>query len=299
MARWPLVAKWACCLSYLPLPGVAPRLGFMEAAQPTRQEQPTGSQWAILAALGYGVYSLLAGQLVPVPVVGGLLYNPAASIVALMLVLIGFSLWRASWGLEVGLTLAATALVVLASVKGAPPAGDAALVVAAASFGKLIARLFREPNIILPAVMVAATVDLLSVYFGPTGYVVKHMPGLLAAGTTMAGQAGATIGTGAGRIALSPVNVGAGDIVFMGMFLCVAIRLSLDLPATVLALFVAASAGIILAAVQPIPIPGLLLIGAAALIANRGHIKLSGEEQRSVIVLGVVLALLLVWALLR
>ncbi len=271
----------------------------MEAAQEQPRAQTTGSQWAILATVGYGVYSLLAGQLAPAPVVGGLLYNPAASIVTLMLVLIGFSLWQASWGLEVGLTLAATALVVLASVKGAPSAGDAALVVAAASFGKLLARLFREPNIILPAVMVAATVDLLSVYFGPTGHIVRHMPGLLAAGTTMAGQAGATIGSGAGKIVLSPVNVGAGDIVFMGMFLGVAIRLSLDVPATVLALFLAASTGIILAAVQPIPIPGLVLIGSAALIANRSFIKLSGEEKRSVMVLGIVLALLLAWALLR
>jgi len=266
----------------------------------TSEDASRGNRYASSALAAFallGLYQVMAGVVVQSQALGFALYNVLASTLALVACVFFLVRWQPGWRYDLLLGILGLAGVAFAWSAGALPVADTALLLAAVSFGKLLALLFREPNLLLPAALVGGTVDLLSVYFGPTGAVVQHLPKLLSAASSSAGAVAAHVHFHGKLISFSPVDIGAGDLLFLSLFLALAWRFDLGYKAMALSLFCFASLGIILASVQARPIPGLVWLGLGAIVVSLPRLKFKRQEVYAILVLGLVLLLLLGWAL--
>jgi len=191
-----------------------------------------------------------------------------------------------------GCTLARWALVARVGgsfwISSLTSLGDLLLVLAALCFGRLVAGMVRDRNLLLPVAIVASIVDFWGVYWGFVHYasekakeVVEHFlahPPLAAAPIAGAPQLG---------------SIGLGDFVFMAVFFALVARYGMALRATawlsILLLFGAAFAFIHLQV-----LPGLPFLAAAVLIANWRRFNLSRPEKIMVIWTVVILSAVLV-----
>ena len=82
------------------------------------------------------------------------------------------------------------------------PVADLALITAGASLGMLVARLIRDPKMLLPVAVAGAVVDFWGVFFGTTNAALKHTPAVV-----QAASAGIpTLGGGATRQGMAPIS---------------------------------------------------------------------------------------------
>jgi len=177
------------------------------------------------------------------------------------------------------------------------PIADLALIFMALCFGRLLSRLIREANLLLPILVVIAVVDLWGVYFGPVAQAVEHRPGLV---ETMSARL-PTFGPAApGQPAMPVVStVGIGDFVFLAVLLACVQRFHLNLRGTLGWVFVLIWLPLIAVPVFGVRLPGLLFIGLAGVVANFRHFRFTREEKTALLygsgALGLVLGLL--WVL--
>jgi len=83
-----------------------------------------------------------------------------------------------------------------------------AMIVAMAAFGQVLSWLFRDANLLPPALLVAGVVDLWGVNFGPVSQVAEHAPEQIAKARPPARRGSA----GAGRVRVGRPQHRAGDI---------------------------------------------------------------------------------------
>ena len=167
--------------------------------------------------------------------------------------------------------------------------------VACAFFGRLIARLVRERNMLVPIAVVLIMVDIFTVFVGPTGKALEKAPDLvekLSIGLPEVGSAAGKEG-GAGLAFIGAA--GLGDFIFLGFFFVACARYGLRLERTLwwsFALMTIAILGYL--ALPGVPgIPLLPFISVGFLLANTGKFDFSGREKLYLAVGFVFIAVLL------
>ncbi|MBU0606254.1 MAG: hypothetical protein KKI08_00155 [Armatimonadetes bacterium] len=148
-------------------------------------------------------------------------------------------------------------------------------------FGRLLSLIVRERNMMLPVAVIAGLADIFTVFFGPTGEALEHVPSLvqkLSVGIPQIGSAtGAQGGAGLSHIA----TAGLGDFVFLTFFLVGVCRFGLRARGTFWAIFgvtLVGMAGVLLLPRLPAA-PLLPFIVTGFLIANAGAFALTRTEK--------------------
>lgn len=193
--------------------------------------------------------------------------------------------------------LCSTGLTALTRSAAGPPGLFAALssiatVGWAGCLGFAVASLFRDKNLLLPAAIVLATVDIIIV-FAPAG-TVKQALGSNVGRAVFEGIA-FSIPT-AGR-AEPLAMIGPADFLFLGMFFLAIHRFQMNskatvfaiVPALILYLWIAVFFGHVNLAGLPLrALPALLPIAIVVLLANRKEFRLTQSERKMTFVLGIL-----------
>lgn len=167
--------------------------------------------------------------------------------------------------------------------------------VACAFLGRLIARLVREKNMLVPIAVVLIMVDIFTVFVGPTGKALEKAPDLvekLSIGLPEIGSAAGKEG-GAGLAFIGAA--GLGDFIFLGFFFVACARYELRLNRTLWWAFALMSVAILgYLAIPGVPgIPLLPFVSIGFLLANTGMFDFSGREKIYLAVGFVFIAVLL------
>ncbi|MGQ9732200.1 MAG: hypothetical protein ACUVX8_13135 [Candidatus Zipacnadales bacterium] len=236
------------------------------------------------AALWVGVVSLVVFIYFPLAIVYHGVCVPLGPAGELLGGIIALGIWLAMVGLEG---------IANASLVG--PAQSVSLLVTAMFFGMIASRVMRDRNILLPACIVAAFVDLLSVKWGLTGHALEQAPTLVTKLSVAIPQLAATPRM-AGGVRGFPIvaTIGLGDIFFIALFFGAAARFGLPLRRTFCWVFPLVVVAMALTLMEVLPwrgIPGLPFVSFGFLAANFRQFRLSAEERRA---LGVASLLLIV-----
>ena len=264
-----------------------------------------GAAGAIYALL-VGLPQMDAGKYSGLVSVAGTLVFTVLSVVLVMQV----ARLRLDWRAEVaGLVVAGGVWMLADRAAGigkveqlyAGAGGSVAFIFSCLMGGRLLSRILRERNILLPVAGVAILADIFTVFVGPAGKALAKAPQLVqkfSVGLPTAGSAvpGAhlppTVGT-----------MGLGDFIFLALFLTAAARFGFPLRrggriiATLVC--VALAAYLLLPPILP-GIPLLPLIGGGFLIAYWRRFDLSKAERQALLWGGLFLVALLAaagWAM--
>ncbi len=186
------------------------------------------------------------------------------------------------------LSLSLPVVRMLASTKLGIPCAlalrDIFILLAAAHLGKLVCRVFKEPNIVPPVALFAAVIDIFIVKYWLPVYM-KHTPDLLpqvAVSVPVVGSAAK-----AGHVALMGL-IGPADFMFFSAFLacCVRFKLNTSLTAAWTAVVLTAFLLLQFTLAPMFPwlgmLPGLVPIAATFLIVNHKQFRLSKTEWRDI-----------------
>jgi hypothetical protein len=277
-------------------------------------------QAAVIYALAYLAASVAGGWLVghlASPLAAGLGITIVAAAVLLFAVLLVLSICRLGMGTAPEVAAVILALVVFALVRpsviafvwrwfGAAAAGariaasmpqlpgqfllgNLVLIVWAGFLGRLVSRIIREGKLLLPVTVVAALMDIFTVFWGVVAHVQQKAPEV-----AQAFSASAPVEVPEGVWAPILAAVGIGDFLFLAVFLAVTIRFSMRPVRTAWAAFVVMLVAPL--AFNLIPsatgLPGLPFLAAAALWANRGQWDFTPEERRALGIAALVVAVL-------
>ena len=282
-----------------------PQHGCETAAE--RGETDAGSVRLWVSLLALAVYALLIG----VPQVSFGRYSGLASVLATLLftilsvaLVVQVARLRLGWGAELaGMVLAAG--LWQAADWGAGRGDLARLYLGALSSlaflflcvagGRLLSRLLRDRNILLPVAVVAILADIFTVAIGPTGKALEHAPELVQKFSVGLPAAGSAAGPEGAKGLAMLASMGIGDFVFLALFLTAAARFGLPLRrggaimATLVCLALAAY--FLLPPVLP-GIPLLPFIAGGFLLAYAGRLKLSRTERQALLWGGLLLTVL-------
>ena len=169
--------------------------------------------------------------------------------------------------------------------------GDIVLVLAAVFLGRVLSYLVREGKLLAPLAVVAAMVDIYTVF---SGFV--HV--LLTSAPEVVRQLSASVPAAAGVAAprLVTYTVGVGDFIFTAMFFTAIARFGMNRGATWWALFfVFLSVGAMwrLLGAVGVPIqalPGLVFVALAVILANWEHFRYTRHEQLLLLTVSAVVA---------
>lgn len=157
-------------------------------------------------------------------------------------------------------------------LEGVQPLHNLALVFAASFLGCVVSVIFREPNITLPIALMSPLVDYWTVVFGPVRQIIEGSPHVLEQVSAAMPRAHA----------VQPVFlIGAGDFLFMAMFLSAAERLHMSPGRTAWYFLVLVSVAMLLVVSGKgfeDGLPGLVVIGLGFVAANLRHFRLSRAE---------------------
>ena len=161
--------------------------------------------------------------------------------------------------------------------------------------GRLLSRLVREPNLLLPVLVTAAVADVFTVFAGPTGEMLKRAPSVVQHLSMAVPQAGsAAHGRGMAGLAMA-ASIGLGDYIFGALFLAAAWRHGLDTRRAAIGGAICALIGMlcVLMIPQVSALPLLPFIAVGVLVPNVRRFKFSRQEIVTMAVGAVFLAALL------
>ncbi len=174
---------------------------------------------------------------------------------------------------------------------------DLALLGAATFAGTLLARLIRHANMIGPVGAAIALIDIWGVLFG--GIVSQLMTNeatkpladkAMAAGPTLGGASAKQTG-----FSIALPAIGVGDFLFMALLLSVLVNLSMNWRTSARLMWVLICGALLAIQFLPFPaLPGLLFIGAAAVLPNWKFFKFTRDEQFALLYAGFFVLLLTV-----
>jgi hypothetical protein len=163
--------------------------------------------------------------------------------------------------------------------------------------GRLLSRILRERNILLPVAVVAILADIFTVAVGPTGKALAKAPQLVQKFSVGLPQAGSAV-PGA-HLPPTLAFMGLGDFIFLALFLTAAARFGFSLRrgGRIIAALVclALAAYLLLPPILP-GIPLLPFIAGGFLLAYGRRFDLSKAERQALIWGGLFLVALLVAA---
>jgi len=138
-------------------------------------------------------------------------------------------------------------------------------------------------------------VDLWGVTFGFTGHMLATDPETVARASAALPAVRSSVPLPPGFV-LPDLSIGPGDVLFMALVLGVVVRHGLSLRANLAWMFGLLLVGLGLALFTPWAIPGLIFIGLAGLLANRGRWDYSEAERRSLKLAALIMLPVLVAA---
>lgn len=194
-----------------------------------------------------------------------------------------------------GIWLALVGLETESDVVLIGPARSVALLSWSLFFGMLASRVMRDRNILVPACVVAAAADLLSVGWGFTGRALRETPALVAKLSVAVPELAPHAASGRGAAFPVLATMGVGDLFFVALFFAAAARFGLPLRRTFCFVFPLMATAMLLTVHNVLPwmgIPGLPFIAAGLLAANVRNFRFSREEWRALGVVGLALAVL-------
>lgn len=160
---------------------------------------------------------------------------------------------------------------------------DLLLIVTAALCGQLLSRLFREPNILVPAAIVAGLIDYWGVYFGTTRAVLEHHASVVSKLSVQVPLPNVDM----------QIGIGFGDFVFMTLFLACARRFSLREGLTFWLSFLFLLTAMTFVVFTGMNVPALVPMSAAFLIANIGRFRFQRSEVLALIYAALIVATLI------
>lgn len=169
--------------------------------------------------------------------------------------------------------------------------------------GAAIGRVIRHPNTLLAASGFAIFFDIVVVTMGTVAQLMQSNSNLIAAVSVGAG-APVTSRPGAPSIKLpdpvSAVTIGPADVLFIALFLSSVYLLKLSWRKTQVWVYVLLLVALVIVEFFALPIPALVPMGIAVLIANMRHAAFTPTEKRDLII-GSVFAifcatLMVLWA---
>ena len=173
------------------------------------------------------------------------------------------------------------------------PATSVVFLLVCLLMGRLISRILREANILLPVCIVAAAADIFTVYWGPTGKFLEQAPQVVEALSVQIPEVGSATGP-EGVAGLRFVTMGLGDFIFLAVFLTAGARLGFNLARTgwIIAVLLAVALAILF--FLPTAAPLLPFIAAGFLLANWREFHLSSEEKWNLLWAAVVIGVIVV-----
>ena len=176
------------------------------------------------------------------------------------------------------------------------PARNVSLLVSCLFFGMLASRIMRDRNVLVPACIVAALADLLSVGWGFTSHALRESPALVTKLAVAVPALAPQVGTAAavGKYPIVAI-MGVGDLFFVALFFAAAARFALPLRRTFCFVFPLVALAMLLTLTGVLPwegTPGLPFIAAGFLAANTKSFRFSDEEWRAIKIAGAALLVL-------
>lgn len=264
-----------------------------------------GRGWPVALALVCTYAMLVALPLVRgvPPLAGGIIVTvlfTAAMLAAAALV----ARLRLSWRAELpGMLLAFGAWYVVAGAgeKGDTlrlftlPAADVIFVFGCVLAGRLLSRILRERNMLLPIALVLALTDIFTVFLGPTGAILQKAPEVVERLSVKLPQMGSAAGPQGVAGLTHMATMGPGDLVFAALLFAAVVRFGLDLRSSFWWMFGIVALGLaLIVGLNVPPVPVLPLMALGFLVANRGSFVLSGEEKRYLVIAFIFLIALFV-----
>lgn len=168
--------------------------------------------------------------------------------------------------------------------KGSRAVTSLLIIIGSSAMGLLVSLILRHPNIILPVAVFSAMVDIWTVFLGPTGKAVANAPHVVQAVSVALPDPGQ---------GYAPISfIGPADVIFFAMFMAAIYRLKMEPVRTfwiAFPLLTLGMASVIQFSGTP-GLPALILIGAAVIIGNWKHFKLTRQEY---IYVGIVMLVLI------
>ena len=206
---------------------------------PERRSSPLrAGEWAALLLVACYVL-LVATPLIPglPPVIGSVLATLLFAALAMALMLALARVATRAWHEVASLALFLGAWYVLAQTVGGPgparvflnPAVSLAFLLACVAAGKLLSRIVRDRNILLPVGIVAGLADLYTVFAGPTGQALQEAPKLVQKLSVAIPQPGSAAGPAGHKGLAFAGTMGLGDFIFIAMFFAAATRFGFKL----------------------------------------------------------------------
>jgi hypothetical protein len=162
---------------------------------------------------------------------------------------------------------------------------DLSLMLAATSVGYTVSFIIKEPGIILPVAICAAFVDFFNVLMGPLGKLVEAHPDVVSKVTVH-------MPTFIPR--LPEAMMGAGDVLFLGIFFGALWRFSMNVKAAFWAGFALLTLSIYLLLLPFVPaLPALVPMGLAIILSNWSNFHLKREELLATVYVSAMLLVLL------
>jgi len=278
----------------------AERPGSPDSAEQSRGPGTTVPARAAFAlAVIYLLLMLVASRL---PVAGGawaaaagilvFLYLPMAIVYHGVRVPLRWSVEVLAGLISIGVWLAFTGLEEQADSGLIVPARSIALLSACLFLGMFVSRIIRDRNLLLPACLMAAAADILSVGWGFTGHALQEAPSLVAKLSVAVPEIGSAPPVGGPPRFPLLATMGVGDLFFLALFFAAAARHGLGLRRTFCYVFPLVVAAMVLTVTDLLPwqgVPGLPFICAGFLVANRGSFQLSRSEWINVAVVAAIL----------
>jgi hypothetical protein len=175
------------------------------------------------------------------------------------------------------------------------PAESLLFLIACAFFGRLVARLVRDVNILVPIAIVLILVDFFTVFVGPTGQALDKAPELVGKLSVGLPAVGSAAGPEGAKGFAFVATAGLGDFIFLGFFFVAAWRYRLRFERTFW--WIAALTGLGMVGYLAVPllpgIPLLPFIALGFLIANAGAFSLSRQEKLYLLIAISFIAVLL------
>jgi hypothetical protein len=195
---------------------------------------------------------------------------------------------------SLGVWLGITGVEMKTDAPMAGPARSVALLMACMFFGMLASRVLRDRNVLVPACIVAAIADLVSVGWGFTGHALRETPSLVTKLSVAVPAIAAPVSTAREHFPII-ATMGVGDLFFVAFFFAAAARFRLPLRRTFCFVYPLMAAAMILTITGALPwqgVPGLPFIAMGFLLANVRSFRFSREEWRALGIVTVALVIL-------
>jgi len=162
-------------------------------------------------------------------------------------------------------------------------------------FGLLVARIIRHANMLGPIGAMVALIDIWGVLFH--GIVSKLLTNKSTQGIAHHAMAsGPKLGAAASKFHLELPAIGIGDYLFLALFLGVIVRFGMNWRASAIWMWAGVSAALLAIVLVPQApdLPGLLFLGAGAVLPNLRYFKFTRDERFALLYAGVFVLILTV-----